>query len=91
MLSVISFVITLFIYRVSGLIVSIEVIPDTVGQDAVMTLMIKPEVSVPKYGGFIVSVPSKFKYYSNGQIQCTVDGDSDVQLYACDTLSEKEV
>ena len=56
-----------------------------------MTLIIKPEVSVPRYGGFTISVPSKFKNTSTEQIQCTADDQASVSLLACDTLSEKEV
>ena len=89
MLPVIYLVITLLCYSVNGLAVSIHVIPDTVGQDATMTLTIRSDVSIPRYGGFLISVPSQFKSTSNGHIECTVNGP--VTLQGCDTLSAKEV
>ena len=91
MRTIISLLLLLLALTASSLLVNIQVIPDTVGQDAVMTLLIIPGVSVPKYGGFTISVPSKFKSVADGQIQCTVDDQVGIQLQGCDTLSEKEV
>ena len=56
-----------------------------------MTITIKSEVMIPRYGGFLITVPSQFKSTENGHIECTVNGHAGITLQGCDTLSAKEV
>lgn len=91
MRNLIPLILTLLILQAHSLEANIQTVPDTVGQDAVMTLSITPGVSVPSNGGFTIGVPSKFKTAANGEVTCSVADQAIVQLLTCVTLSESEV